>query len=78
MHSFLEKNATHADLDGSALRQDAKRDAPRPTETPNCSQVSVGQVSVCQVSFSQVSVSKVSVGKLSVGEVLVGKSSVSL
>ena len=34
--SFLEKNATHADLDGSAMRRDAKRDAPRPTKTPNC------------------------------------------
>ena len=33
---FSWKNATHADLDGSAMRRDAKRDAPRPTKTPNC------------------------------------------
>ena len=33
---FSYKNATHADLDGSAMRRDAKRYAPRPTKTPNC------------------------------------------
>ena len=32
---FSWKNATHADLDGSPMRWDAKRDAPRPSKTPN-------------------------------------------
>ena len=35
-HSFLQKSATYADLDGSSMKRDAKRDAPRPTKTPNC------------------------------------------
>ena len=44
---FSLKNATHADLDGSAMRRDAKRDAPWPTKTPNCGHGVMGLLKGC-------------------------------